>query len=286
MLESTLRFAPPPRPMPFSLSITNVLNLIVQIGFGVFGFASIFLWTFVANADFSFITFKGDLGRATGTVTRVVDTNASESRSRIRENHFQYSVAGERMEGVSYSTGRQVEPGDRVLVEFLERTPQRARISGQRTGMFSPAVMFVLLFPLVGLALIIFGLRWGSKRSRLLREGVFTTGVLKSKTATNTRVNNRRVYELIFEFTARDGRRCEAKARTSMTDRLQDEREEPLLYNPEKPEDAVMLDDGPGRPRFDETGMLVGRPVAALFSMILPALVIVANVLALMVKLR
>ena len=285
MLESTLRFAPPPRPMPFSLSMTTVLNLVVQIGFGVLGFASIFVWTFVANADYSFITFKGALGRATGTVTRVVDTNARENRSTVRENHFQYSVAGERMEGVSYSTGRQVEPGDRVLVEFLESTPQRARISGQRTGLFSPAVMFVLLFPLVGLALIVFGMRWGSKRARLLREGIFTTGVLKSKTATNTRVNNRRVYELIFEFTARDGRRCEAKARTSMTDRLQDEREEPLLYNPDKPEDAVMLDDGPGRPRFDESGMLVGRPVAALFSMILPALVIVANVLALLVKL-
>lgn len=285
MLDSTLRFAPPPRPVPFSLSITNVLNAVSQIGFGLLGFSSIFVWVFVANADYSFITFRGALGRATGTITRVVDTNAKENRSTVRANHFEYSVAGERLQGVSYSTGRQVEPGDKVLVEYLEREPQRARISGQRTGTFSPAVMFVLLFPTIGLILVIVGVRWGNKRARLLREGVFTTGVLKSKTATNTRVNNRRVYELIFEFTARDGRRCEAKARTSLTARLEDEREEPLLYNPDKPEDATMLDDAGGRPQFDESGMLVGRPVAALFSMVLPALVIAANVLALLVKL-
>jgi hypothetical protein len=128
-------------------------------------------------------------------------------------------------------------------------------------------------------------LRYGNRRARLLRDGVFTTGVLKSKRPTNTRVNNRTVYVLDFEFTARDGRRCIATARTSMTERLTDEREEPLLYNPEKPEDAVMLDDAPSRPRFDETGALMARPVAALWAMVLPALVIAANTLVLLIKL-
>ena len=112
-----------------------------------------------------------------------------------------------------------------------------------------------------------------------------TTGVLKAKRATNTTVNNRRVFELTFAFTARDGRQSEAKARTSITERLQDEREEPLLYNPEKPEDAIMLDEASSRPQFDESGTLQGRPVAAFFSMILPAIVIAANVLALLAKL-
>src|SRR5437763_5431769 len=119
MPESSLRFAPPPRRVPLSLAMTTVLNAVAQLGFGVLGFSSIFFWTFVANADFSFLTFVGALGRATGTVTRVVDTNARQNRSTVSENHYQYSVAGRPMEGVSYSTGRQVEPGQQVLVEYL-----------------------------------------------------------------------------------------------------------------------------------------------------------------------
>src|SRR5947208_14031045 len=128
MLESSLRFAPPPRRVPFSLGITTALNAVAQIGFGVLGFSSIFFWTFAGNADFSFITFIGSLGRATGTVTRVVDTNASEQRRTIRENHYEYSVAGRMLQGVSYSSGRDVEPGQRVLVEYLERAPEKSRI--------------------------------------------------------------------------------------------------------------------------------------------------------------
>src|SRR5215470_1081130 len=103
MLDSSLRFAPPPRPVPFSLSILSSLNGMAQIGFGVLGFSSIFFWVFAANADFSFLTFKGASGRATGTATRVVDTSASQNRSRIHANHYEYSVAGKTFEGISYS---------------------------------------------------------------------------------------------------------------------------------------------------------------------------------------
>jgi hypothetical protein len=285
MLDSSLRFAPPPRRVPFSLGITTALNAVAQIGFGVLGFSSIFFWTFAGNADFSFVTFTGALGHVTGTVTRVEDTNARENRATVRANHYEYSVAGRLFSGVSYSTGDSVQQGERVLVEYLERAPEQSRIAGQRKGVFSPAVLFVLIFPAIGLAFAIGGVRWGSRRVRLLRDGVLTNGVLAHKRATNTRVNNRRVFELTFAFTAQNGQRCEAKARTSLTARLEDEREEPLLYNPNKPEDAVMLDEAPSRPQFDESGGLQGRPLAAAFAMILPGLVIAANVLALMVKL-
>lgn len=285
MLESSLRFAPPPRSVPFSISMLSALNGMVQIGFAVVGFSSIFFWTFVANADFSFLTFAGSLGRTTGTVTRVVDTSARENRTIIRANHYEYSVAGQTFDGVSYSTGRDVEPGQRVLVEYLQRSPAKSRIAGERQKMFGPFVAFVIIFPLVGLGFVYGGTRWGNKRARLLRDGIFTTGTLKSKRPTNTTVNNRRVWELVFEFTARDGRRIETKVRSSVPERLTDEREEPLLYNPDKPDDAIMLDDWPSRPQFDETGTMVGRPVAAFVSMILPAIVIAANTLVLLAKL-
>jgi hypothetical protein len=285
MLESMLRFAPPPRRVPFSLSIVSSLNALSQIGWAVFGFGSIFFWGFVTNADFSFVTFRGARANASGIVTRIVDTRASEGKRRIRANHYQYSVAGKSFDGVSFSNQGDVSEGDRVTVEYAVSSPEQSRIAGQRRKMFGAGVAFVTIFPLIGLGLLVGAMRWGSRRARLLRDGVLTTGVLIGKSPTNTTVNNRRVFELIFEFTARDGRKHQAKARTSITERLEDERQELLLYDPEKPEDAVLIDDAPSRPKLDEVGGLAPRRVAAVLAMILPALVIAGNTLALMAKL-
>jgi len=285
MLDSMLRFAPPPRRVPFSLSIVSSLNALAQIGWAVFGFGMIFFWGFVTNADFSFVTFRGAHATASGVVTRVVDTSASQNRRRIRANHYQYSVAGKSFDGVSFSNDSSVSQGDSVNVEYSVDSPEQSRIEGQRRKMFGAGVAFVTIFPLIGFLLLFFAMRWGSRRSRLLRDGVLTTGVLKAKRPTNMTVNNRRVFELDFEFTARDGRKCIAKARSSITDRLEDERQELLLYDPEKPEDAVLIDEAPSRPKLDEAGGLAPRPVAAVLAMILPALVIAGNTLALLVKL-
>lgn len=286
MLDSMLRFAPPPRRVPFSLSIVSSLNAIAQIGWAVFGFGMIFFWGFVTNADFSFITFRGERANVAGVVTKVSDTSASQGRRRIRANHYQYSVAGRTFDGTSYSNDSSLSPGENVDVEYTVDSPEKSHIVGQRHKMFSPGVAFVTIFPLIGFLLLFFAMRWGSRRTRLLRDGVLTTGVLTAKRPTNMTVNNRRVFELDFEFTARDGRKCIAKARSSITDRLEDERQELLLYDPEKPEDAVLIDDAPSRPKLDEAGGLAPRPVAAMLAMVLPALVIAGNTLALLAKLR
>ena len=141
-----------------------------------------------------------------GVVTGVESTQASENRRTIQANHYEYSVAGRTFSGTSYSTGDTVAKGDRVTIEYTPGAPQRSRIAGQRRSMFSPVVLLVLIFPAIGLGVVIGATRWGSRRARLLSDGVFTTGHLVAKRPTNTTVNNRRVFELSFEFSARDGR--------------------------------------------------------------------------------
>jgi hypothetical protein len=90
-------------------------------------------------------------------------------------------------------------------------------------------------------------------------------------------VNKRRVYELTFSFTSRDGRRCEAKTRTSITERLEDESQEPLLYDPHNPEIAYVLDEAPARPQFEMNGELQGRGLVALGWLVLPLLVVLGH---------
>lgn len=274
-----MHFPPAPRRVPLSLRILTTLGVGSQIGWAVLGFSSIFFWVFVGNAELPF-TFRGPIAMAAGKVTSVEQTGASENKTRVMANHYSFAVIGRRYEGVSYTTGRRVEPGDLVVVQYRTDDPAQSRIEGMRRKMFGPFVLFVLIFPLIGLVIVVLAMRLGRKRARLLADGVLAEGKLVNRRATNTTVNKRRVYELTFTFMAYDGSQREVKSRTSMTERLEDEALEPLLYSPSDPKLAYMLDEVPSRPEVNEVGELKGRPLAALASLILPLLVIVGNLLA------
>lgn len=277
MHSAPTQFAPPPRRVPLSLTAVNVLGGFAQIGWFVFGFGMIFFWAFVGNADFSFLTFRGAMERAAGKVTRVEATGASENDTQVMANHYEFSVAGRAFTGTSYTTGNGASEGEEVTVEYAPDNPERSRIAGMRTAQFGPFVLFVTIFPAIGLLFLAFGVRGGLRRSRLLGTGYFTTGKLIDKEPTNMTVNKQRVYELTFEFTTRDGRRAEAKARTTDTSRLEDEHNEPLLYDANDPSQAYVLDELPARPEINGLGEFVGRPASAILVSILPAIVIGAH---------
>jgi hypothetical protein len=218
-------------------------------------------------------------------VLRVEKTAASENRQTIYANHYAFSLAGTQHTGVSYATGESATIGDIVPVEYDPDDPAYSRISGMRRGMFGPAVLLVVLFPLIGIVIIAVALRSGVRRAGLLRDGVFTTGTLTGKEATNVRINKRRVYELTFAFQDRSGQPVEAKTRTNAPERLEDQANEPLLYDPNDPTRAYLFDELPTRPRLDSLGELQGRPIAAAFATIIPLLVIGANVAFVLFKL-
>ena len=282
MHNPPMHFAAPPRSVPFSLRVLNFFNGAAQLGWGVFGFGMLFFWIFGAQADFSFATFHVD-GQTRGRVIRVDDTGASENEQPVRKLHYEYSVAGRTLTGTSYATGGGAAEGEEVPVEYDEGTPERSRIAGMRRAMFGPWAAFVVIFPAIGFVILYFATKSGVNRNHLLREGILTTGTFVRREPTNMTVNKRRVWEVTFEFTDRNGLRHEAKARGTDTSRLEDESHEPLLYDPSDPETACLLDEAPSRPRL-EHGELVGRPLGAIWALIIPGLVIGAHVLLVAVK--
>ncbi|HKR64378.1 MAG TPA: DUF3592 domain-containing protein, partial [Thermoanaerobaculia bacterium] len=187
--------------------------------------------------------------------------------------------AGRAFAGTSYVTGRELPDGEAVTVEYDPTHPERSRIEGMRRAEFSPFVAFVVIFPLIGYIVLTFCTFLGRRRTHLLQNGEFAMGVLTAKRATNMTVNKRPVMELTFEFKGRDGRVHEAKARSSTPAALEDEAQEPLLYDPEDPSTAYVLDEVPSRPQLGMNGELTGRPLAAALSLIIPTIVILANVL-------
>jgi hypothetical protein len=284
-MHNQLRFTAPPRRVPLSLRIVNFFNGWAQIGWGIFGFGMIFFWVFAGSADYSFLTFRDPAGRATGHVTKVEETGASENDATITANHYQYSVAGELFEGKSYSTGDTPAVGAEVTVEYDEDSPHRSRIEGMRRGMFSPGVLFVTIFPAVGLGFLIPGMLTGRKRNHLLQNGILTTGKAVDRRPTNIRINNRPLWEVVFEFHDRHGQRRECCARATDTTRLEDETSEALLYDPEDPTKAYVIDEAPARPTFDHNGDLEARPMSAVLASLIPGGVIALNALFLYAKL-
>lgn len=64
-------------------------------------------------------------------------------------------------------------------------------------------------------------------------------------------MNDKPVYELRFRFKTFSGPEALATARNHEPERLEDDAEEPLVYDPADPSSAVLLDELPGRPRLD-----------------------------------
>jgi hypothetical protein len=273
----------PPRQVPW-LVRNQVLfgGFMPQFGWVFLGFGLIFVWIFGLNADLSGILFSlSERETAQGMVLRIEATNATINDTQVYGNTYSFRVESLETEyqGVSYSTGRQLEPGWPVTVEYIESDPNVSRIHGMRRAMFAwPVLCIVLLFPLIGLFFIVFGLKKGVKANRLLAQGKIALGALKSKEPTNIRVNERPVYKLVFEFIAADGGRYEIVSKTSLPDRLEDESEERLLYDPDNPAYAVMLDNLPGSPDIDELGRIrAGSFLRGMLPLLLPALTLLVH---------
>lgn len=283
--------APPPRNVPLSLWLHAYCGGLSQLGWLFFGFGMIFYWVFVGAADLeSLFYFRGTLETAKGHVTEAVETSYSEGGGKGRKgtpiwaNHFEFDYRGQTYRDVSYAVGRGLKFGDRVTVEFPAGDPVHARILGMRCKPFSAWVMFVTIFPLVGMAFIAAGIRRGRKAVRLLRDGLLAPATMVKQERTNSSVNNRPVFKLHFEFTADDGQVYHATYRSHEPERFTDSHE-PLMYHPLNPEYALPLDAVPGRAEFDESGFLRPRNgFATIWILILPALSIFAHGTVFLVK--
>lgn len=136
---------------------------------------------------------------------------------------------------------------------------------------FEWAMLFILLFPAVGLTFIGVGLRKGLRGLRLLTRGIPARGRLTRQQATNTAINDRPVMAMTFEFQTVDGRGAKCVAHTHETERLEDGVTEELVYDPEDPSVACLLDDLPGRPSLGDDGVVRVREGGFPSHLLLPA---------------
>jgi len=271
----------PPRAVPLCTWVTVLFGgVLQQIGWFFLGFGMIFFYVFGLEADLSGLWMRlMDTRQATGVVTSIEDTNASENESPVYAVHYRYVAAnGTKVEETAYSTGYYPDAGQRVTVEYLRSNPEVSRVEGMRRTTFGPAAIFVVIFPLVGASLAFFGLLEGIRVSRLLRIGRLAFGKLTAVAGTNTTINSRQVMAMTLAFRAHDGATYDVTSKTNLPENLDDQAEELILYDPDDPTRGAALDALPGKLQIDQSGTIrLGRPIACLTTLILPGLTILGH---------
>lgn len=223
---------------------------------------------FMSMVDLSF----GDYDqRVAGMVTRVEETTTTVNDHRIYRVHYTFrDAAGATHQGASYTTSPPERPGA-WDVEYQGDDPATSRLVGMDRARMPRFILFVLIFPVVGLGLALWQLRAGRASLRLLRHGAETSGKLIHKRETNVEINDVPVMALTFEYEV-DGRRHTATVKTLTPALLEDDEREPMLYDPHAPWRATTLDHLPGSPRLTADGELEAQAGFAGHLLILPIL--------------
>ncbi|MDE2292514.1 MAG: hypothetical protein KGL53_10565 [Elusimicrobia bacterium] len=243
--------AGPAREVPLSARLQFLFGgFLNQFGWFFLGFGLVFVRIFGGAADLSAVTaFHGRLETAPAALSVVRRTGFSANKRRVFAFDYSFQEDGETYHGTSFSQDDRLSGP--VTAEFPAGHPSLSRLRGMRRKPFGPGALFVVIFPVIGLVILAFGLRKALRGIRLLRRGMLATGRQSGMAPTNTTVNGRVVYELTYAFKTASGEERTVKARSERPEGF-DEAAEPVVYDPVDRDNAMLLDDLPGRPRLDE----------------------------------
>ena len=179
-----------------------------------------------------------------GKIIAVHSTGASVNEEYVYEYTYTYNPPdGANYKGAGYSTGQIFEIDELIKINYKRNQQEISKAKELRLSSFPMGVGFiVLIFPLVGAILFYFGAKKARNAIQVLKIGEIAYGKFLHKEATNTTVNKQRVYKLFFEFTAKDNKTYQTVSKTHKYHRLEDEEQEMLVYDPDDPENAVLID--------------------------------------------
>ena len=272
----------------FGLLFTGFSNL---FGWFFFGFGMLFVWIFGASHYLHELAFfSGELQTSSGQITAVRKTRLEINDNRVYEYLYAFEAGGRSYRGSTDGYSSRYREGDSAIIEYSPGDPEHSRIAGMNLGLGGWPFLFTLIFPLVGAGFIIAGMRKGRKGIRLLKRGKEAVGRYLGREATSTRINNRTVYSYLFAFEDDNGMTHQVTGRSHIPERFAGEPGavrgkrgaegvlEPLVYNPDDPADAVLLDDLPGSPRVGGDGRVTMNGLGW-SGVLLPAVVIIGNLL-------
>ncbi len=179
-----------------------------------------------------------------GKIVEVNGTSSYVNDVRVYEYIYAYMPPdGGNYQGIGYSTGSVFEIDQQIQIQYKRNQQEVSKAKKLRLNSFPAGIGFIVfIFPLIGAVLFYFGAKKAINAIRILKIGEIAYGKFLHKEATNTTVNKQRVYKLTFEFTAKDNVVYQTVAKTHHYHLLEDDETEKLVYDPDDPENAVLLD--------------------------------------------
>lgn len=291
---SDIRHYLPPRHVHWNISVCELFGGIAQLGWFALGFGLMFVWVFTLKMDFSQPVFWGGADILPGKILKSEGTKFSIDRSAVYGFTYTFKDSkGIPQKGISYSNWQRYKPGDTCIIEVARFNNSLTRIQGTgRTpvGLFG---LFPVLFLIIGLMMVLSRFRKGFRTIRLLSKGCFAyasythtekaSDLIKTRARSSpkaTEENGRIVYRVYHTFETIDGQKYEIYTDTSYPKDLHDQKQELLVYNPNNPSDAILLDSMISKIRPAENGQLVihgMKPLSALLFLIIPILTIAGH---------
>ena len=262
-------------PVALRLFVSGTVN---QWSWFSFGMSMILFWVVIWHVDWSGVYYLGEVQRVQGRMLDSQATNLSINETPVVANSYRFvTLDGVAVEDFSYATGKWYPDGATVTVEYPVGRPHLSRIQGMRRQRLGPLGGLILaIMPLGAIIFMAFRIRKGYRHYALLKHGILAKSLLMEKTRTNVSVNDRPVYKLTFGFTAQDGKDYAVNVRTHETGSLEDDDEERLLYHPDNPANAAMVDKLLGQPSLNEHGSIQPQSVP-LWPCFIPALTLLGH---------
>lgn len=256
----------PPRHLNL-LTRINVLfgGFYIQFGSVFFWFGMVFVLIFVGQSSaIHWFSFEGDWRETEGLLLEINAGYGEVNEEPIYEYVFSYSANGQSFTGKSNAAFSGEEETTIVQIEYKTGNPTRSRIVGMRSELF-PAwvVLLVIVFPAIGFVFLFLGFKKNIKALQLLINGTFTRGKMLSYEPTNAVINDQTVYAYKFEFHA-SNKTYIAECKTHLTERVEDEETEKVLYDKADPKFNLVYDAMGAAPKIDRFGKIEQSNLLAL----------------------
>jgi hypothetical protein len=203
-------------------------------------FGSVFL-------DSASLGLKADSPVVYGVIEAVTPTNTSVNGQTLYKYAYVFEAEGGRIfRGSVKKYAGIAQSGDSIRVRYATDNPAVSGLADyQENAMPWWIMLFLMIFPAVGILLLMFAFKKTKRTAKVLKCGETAWGDYDGQEPTNTRINNQTVYRLFFKFTASDGNEYTAVGTTHKTYRLRDEERELIVYDPQDPKNAFPTDAFP-----------------------------------------
>jgi hypothetical protein len=175
---------------------------------GLLGFFFTLMGLFLAALFSSWDIFQdwrlaaAELATAPGQVLSVERTGLRVNRQRVVRYKFAFQPRpGVRLQGDCFTTGAQWREGDAITVKYSVSDPALGCIDGARLSQGGPVGLVVLLFPALGLGLLISVFAGRRRMNWLMEHGEVAEATVTGLESTVVQINGRRVFKITLQRT-------------------------------------------------------------------------------------